>query len=408
MTWQPAHRWEKTTFGRLARIGNGADYSSIEVEEGGYPVYGSGGEFRRASSYLYDGASVLFGRKGTVDRPLYVEGKFWTVDTMFYSVIDRSRLLPRFAYYWATTLPFGAWATDTALPSMTSTAIKAAPIALPPVSEQRAIVEYLDRETAQIDAFIAKNEELITLLTERRAAVIAHAVTRGIDAGASLQASEVEWLGEVPSHWSVQRLASTVARARNGVWGADPEGGEDDLRCVRVADFDRPMQRIHDDAHTLRKLTPSERAGRTLRNGDLLLEKSGGGEKSPVGFVVLYDRDEPAVCSNFVARVELREGMDPKFWTYVHGAMYRLRITEKSLKQSTGIQNLDQRAYFNEYVAVPPYREQCAIAEDIEQRTADIDAAVGAARHSVALARERRAALISAAVTGKIDVGVAA
>lgn len=278
----------------------------------------------------------------------------------------------------------------------------------PPLDEQRVIAEYLDRETAQIDAFIAKNEELITLLNERRAAVIAHAVTRGTDAGASLQASEVEWLGEVPSHWSVQRLASTVARARNGVWGADPEGGDDDLRCVRVADFDRPMQRIHDDAHTLRKLTPSERAGRTLRNGDLLLEKSGGGEKSPVGFVVLYDRDEPAVCSNFVARVELREGMDPKFWTYVHGAMYRLRITERSLKQSTGIQNLDQSAYFNEYVAVPPYREQRAIAEDIEQRTADIDAAVGTARRGVELARQRRAALISAAVTGKIDVGVAA
>jgi len=282
------------------------------------------------------------------------------------------------------------------------------PLPHPSVEEQRAIADYLDQETAQIDAFIAKNEELITLLTERRAAVIAHAVTRGVDAGAALKASDVEWLGDVPSHWSVQRLASTVARARNGVWGTDPEGGEDDLRCVRVADFDRPTQRIHDEAHTLRKLTASERAGRVLRNGDLLLEKSGGGEKSPVGFVVLYDRDEPAVCSNFVARVELREGMEPKFWTYVHGAIYRLRITEKSLKQSTGIQNLDQSAYFNEYVAVPPYVEQCVIAEHLERRTAGIDAAVSTARRGVTLARERRAALISAAVTGKIDVGVAA
>lgn len=281
------------------------------------------------------------------------------------------------------------------------------PLLVPPPGKQRAIADYLDRETAQIDTFIAKNEELIILLMERRSAVIAHAVTRGVDAGAALKASDVEWLGDVPSHWSIQRLASTVARARNGVWGAEPEGGGNDIRCVRVADFDRPMQRIHDDAHTLRKLTPSERAGRVLRNGDLLLEKSGGGEKSPVGFVVLYDRDEPAVCSNFVARVELRTGMDPKFWTYVHGAMYRLRITERSLKQSTGIQNLDQSAYFNEYVAVPPFVEQCAIAEQVERRTADIDTALSTARRGVALAQERRAALISAAVTGKIDVGVA-
>lgn len=274
----------------------------------------------------------------------------------------------------------------------------------PPVEEQQAIADYLDRETAQIDAFIAKNEELIALLTERRAAVIAHAVTRGVDDSVPLKASGVEWLGDVPIHWSVQRLASTVARARNGVWGADAEGGEEDLRCVRVADFDRPRQRIHDDAHTLRKLTASERDGRILRNGDLLLEKCGGGEKSPVGFVVLYDRDEPAVCSNFVARVQLHEEMDPRFWTYVHGSMYRLRITEKSLKQSTGIQNLDQSAYFNEYVAVPPYREQCAIADHIERRAAKIDAATATASRSVELARERRAALISAAVTGKISV----
>ncbi len=352
--------------------------------------------------------SLLFSFKLSVGTVSFATVPMYTNEAIA-AFTPRRQLDMRYAYYaFPMYILRNAGENIYGAPILNQTRLAQAKVAFPPLSEQRAIADYLDRETAQIDAFIAKNEELITLLTERRAAVIAHAVTRGTDAGASLQASEVEWLGEVPSHWSVQRLASTVARARNGVWGADPEGGDDDLRCVRVADFDRPMQRIHDDAHTLRKLTPSERAGRTLRNGDLLLEKSGGGEKSPVGFVVLYDRDEPAVCSNFVARVELREGMDPKFWTYVHGAMYRLRITERSLKQSTGIQNLDQSAYFNEYVAVPPYREQRAIAEDIEQRTADIDAAVGTARRGVELARERRAALISAAVTGKIDVGVAA
>ena len=282
------------------------------------------------------------------------------------------------------------------------------PLPYPDLDEQRAIADYLDRETARIDALIAKNEELITLLTERRAAVVTRAVLRGLDTAVKLQPSSVEWLGDVPSHWSVQRLASTVARARNGVWGADPQGDEDDLRCVRVADFDRFNQRIHDDAHTMRRLTASERAGRILRSGDLLLEKSGGGEKSPVGFVVLYDRAEPAVCSNFVARVQLREHMHPAFWTYVHGTMYRLRLTERSLKQSTGIQNLDSKAYFNEFVAVPPIGEQRAIAEYLERTVAEIDTVIHAARHGVNLARERRAALISATVTGKIDVGVAA
>ncbi|MDP9736547.1 hypothetical protein [Curtobacterium sp. 260] len=287
-------------------------------------------------------------------------------------------------------------------------AVKQIEIDLPSIPRQRSVVEYLDRETAQIDVFIAKNLELINLLIERRDALIARTVLRGLDAAVELLASGVEWLGDVPSHWSIQRLASTVARARNGVWGADPEGDEDDLRCVRVADFDRSNQRIHDKVYTIRRLTASERAGRILRSGDLLLEKSGGGEKSPVGFVVLYDRAEPAVCSNFVARVQLREQMDPAFWTYVHGAMYRLRLTEKSLKQSTGIQNLDVKSYFNEFVAVPPYREQRAIAEHLDRAVAEIDTVIRAARQSVDLARERRAALISAAVIGEIDLGLAA
>ena len=83
----PSH-WTIKPLKRLARICNGKDYKSVEVAEGGYPVYGSGGEFRRAGSYLFDGESVLLGRKGTIDKPLHVNGKFWTVDTMFFCRIE--------------------------------------------------------------------------------------------------------------------------------------------------------------------------------------------------------------------------------------------------------------------------------------------------------------------------------
>mgnify|MGYP001610554766 CR=1 FL=1 len=279
-------------------------------------------------------------------------------------------------------------------------------VRLPCLSQQEVVADFLDRETAQIDAFIAKNEELISLVSERRAAVVAHAITKGLEAGIPMVQSGVAWIGESPPHWTVQRLASTVTLSRNGIWGTDPDGGADDIRCIRVADFDRPRQRVHDANRTLRKVTASEREGRVVRAGDLLLEKSGGGEKSPVGFAVLYDREELAVCSNFVARIVLAPGMEPRFWTHVHGTMYRLRLTERSLKQSTGIQNLDQAAYFNELAPVPPLNEQAAIADYLDQHSAKIDVALETARRAIDLARERRAALISAAVTGKIDMGV--
>jgi type I restriction enzyme S subunit len=381
------------------------------VPGGDYPFIIRSKKPLQIDSYSYDTEAVLTAGDGAIGEIFhYLKGKF-EVHQRVYVIHEFRGLLGRFFFYYfssefSQTVAYGG--AQSTVASLRRPMLTNFPVALPPMKVQRAIVDYLDRETAQIDAFIAKNEELITLLIERRAAVIARTVLRGLDEAVELQSSGVEWLGDVPSHWPVQRLASTIVRARNGVWGADPQGDEDDLRCVRVADFDRSTQRIHDDAYTMRRLTASERAGRTLRSGDLLLEKSGGGEKSPVGFVVLYDRAESAVCSNFVARVQLREHMDPAFWTYVHGAMYRLRLTEKSLKQSTGIQNLDSKAYFNEFVAVPPYEEQRAIAEHLEHIVAEIDTVIQATRHGVDLARERRAAVISAAVTGKTDVGVAA
>ena len=85
---------------------------------GAYPVMGSGGEFARASSYLFNGESVLLGRKGTIDKPLYMNGPFWTVDTMFYTEIPK-HAFPKFVYYVALNIPFGRYSTNTALPSMT-------------------------------------------------------------------------------------------------------------------------------------------------------------------------------------------------------------------------------------------------------------------------------------------------
>ena len=284
---------------------------------------------------------------------------------------------------------------------------KLLPIPFPPLAEQRLIADYLDRETAQIDAFITKNEELIRKLSERKSAAIYAAITRGVN-HTSLKPSQIDWLGSVPHHWDIRSLKSTVESVKNGVWGNDPKQDESDIRCIRVADFDREKQRVSDADPTYRSIKVRERIGRVLQKGDLLLEKSGGGEKSPVGFVILYDREEPAVTSNFVAKMRLVKGLEPRYWLHVHGAMYRLRLTSRSIKQSTGIQNLDQASYFAERVAVPPLHEQILIANHLDKISTDTEHAVKAAKRAIVLARERRAALISAAVTGKIDVRSAA
>jgi len=113
--------WEVVQLKRLIAIQNGADHKLIE-QEAGFPVIGSGGIFAYASEFIYDGESVLLGRKGTIDRPKYVSGKFWTVDTMYWSKI-RSGVCGKFVYYLALTIPFNYYSTNTALPSMTKGAL---------------------------------------------------------------------------------------------------------------------------------------------------------------------------------------------------------------------------------------------------------------------------------------------
>jgi type I restriction enzyme S subunit len=217
--------------------------------------------------------------------------------------------------------------------------------------------------------------------------------------------SGVEWLGEIPAGWNLKRLRSTVTGCQNSVWGDEPNG-LNDVPCVRVADFDRVAFRVNMVEPTLRSIEQQVVQARGLRPGDLLLEKSGGGENQPVGAVVLYDREALAVCSNFIARMTVADGFLPRFLTYLHAALYAARINTRSIKQSTGIQNLDGASYLSEAAAFPQIDEQRAIAAFLDRETAGIDALVAKKERLIELLQEKRAALITRAVTKGLDPNV--
>jgi type I restriction enzyme, S subunit len=212
--------------------------------------------------------------------------------------------------------------------------------------------------------------------------------------------SGVEWLGEVPEHWSVNRFKLSIDSCTNGVWGNEAGNDENDVICIRVADFDRHrLEAKEPDEPTIRNVSERDIEQRSLRNGDLLIEKSGGGEKQPVGAVVLYSGTAPAVCSNFVARMRLRRDLSASFWRYAHHAAYSARLNTKSIKQTSGIQNLDQQQYLDESAAYPPLEEQFAIAGFLDRETAKIDALIAEQQRLIELLQEKRQAVISHAVT---------
>lgn len=218
--------------------------------------------------------------------------------------------------------------------------------------------------------------------------------------------SGVEWLGTIPTHWHVDRFKASITSCRNGIWGSEATGDTNDIACVRVADFDRITLSVKNEIPTVRNVSESERTGRLLTRGNLLLEKSGGGENQPVGQVVIYNLDIPAVCSNFVAKMELAPEMFPAYWNYVHAAAYSVRLNVGSINQTSGIQNLDQTRYFDERAPFPPIDEQEAIAAFLDYETSKIDALITEQEKLLELLTEKRQAAISHAVTRGLNPDV--
>lgn len=404
----PSH-WEVVRGRHLVSIRTGSGDTVDAEPDGEFPFFVRSDNALRSDRWEFDTTAVLTAGDGAGVAKVFhlVSGKFMAHQRV-YVLAGFKRVTPQFFFYAFSSM-FHLIALDgsakSTVDSVRRPMIADMPFGVPPVDEQHAITNFLDRETTRVDALIAEQKGLIDVLRERRVALISRMVTRGLDRDVELADSGADWLGEVPQHWGVKRLKFSIKSTQTGVWGQDPTGDSDDVLCVRVADFDRPKLRVADTIPTVRSVRESDRLPRLLQPGDLLLEKSGGTAINPVGFVGIFDGAAgPAVSSNFLTRLRPAEGQNPRYWLYAHAASYATRLTARSVNQTTGIQNLDQAAYFDELFPFPPLKEQTAIADYLDEKTGKIDALIAEAEGIVTVARERRSALITAAVTGQIDV----
>lgn len=323
------------------------------------------------------------------------------VSTGFAALRPRS-LDSRFLGYVAQSQEFidevVARSVGVSYPAITPGSLMEILVPTPSHSEQKLVADYLDRETAEIDAFISDQQAFRHLLIERWVSGLVNIVQPQLLEQDSLHSPKLR-----PS-WTRTRLKSTVESDKNGSWGSDEGVDQVTRRCIRVADFDKHSGRIHSRSETNRSYPIDQASSLALKAGDLLIEKSGGGPTSPVGNVVLYTGPGGDLYSNFVARIRLQAGIDPRFALYLHRALYLSGVTNRSIKQTTGIQNLDSSSYFNETVWLPSPEEQKVLGQRVEAQRDFIDETLKDVDLSIRLAEERRAALISAAVTGQIDV----
>jgi len=267
----------------------------------------------------------------------------------------------------------------------------------PDDGEQRAITAFLDRETAKIDALIAEQERLLELLAEKRQAVISHAVTKGLNPDAPMKDSGVAWLGDVPAHWDVARLA-TLYREVN-------EPGSDDRPTLSVSIHDGVSDDEIDEADSERKITRSEDKGKYKRvePNDLTYNMMRAWQGA-FGSVTVSGQVSPAYV---VARP--RTIIETGF---VEALLRTPKAKEQIRRYSRGITDFRLRLYWDEFkelrVGVPPHNEQVEVLASIDQMNRQFDELQSAAESLINLLYERRSALIAAAVTGQIDVREAA
>ncbi|MBB3267528.1 restriction endonuclease S subunit [Azospirillum sp. OGB3] len=283
--------------------------------------------------------------------------------------------------------------------SMKFADLRRLPILLPSTSEQSAIVTFLDRETGKIDALVAEQEKLIELLNEKRQAVISHAVTKGLNSDVPIKNSGIEWLGKLPTHWRLTRIKYICSHVVDCLHITPTYDGELEYPAVRTADVERGILLLNQVRLVSREVY-EERIQR-LRPvaGDILYSREG--ERFGMAALVPDGVDLCLGQRMMMFRTVSSTHSGYVMWLLNSDAVYKQVLEEVGGSTSPHVNISD---IINFYVPSPPLDEQRQIADHISNATASLDSLISEAQRAIGLLKERRSALISAAVTGKINV----
>ncbi len=391
----PEH-WEIKHLKALAEIKGGKDSSGVEVGEGGYPVYGSGGIFGRASAYLHNKPSVLLGRKGTVDKPLFVTEPFWSVDTMFYTYIKRN-VDPKFFYYRCITIQFGFYQYGSAVPSMASNVLSRILFAVPPLPEQTAIAAYLDSKTAQIDRQIDLLSQKATQYGKLKQSLINETVTRGLDKSVPMKDCGVEWIGEVPAHWLICRLKDKV------IFNPSKSEIKNNPRDCTFA----PMDKLKTDSlltDTTIITSDISSSYTYFREGDVLIAK----------VTPCFENRNIAIAKNLtngigfgsseINVVRVFKNTNKRWFFYLFLSSNFIEAGASKMAGAGGLKRIPSLFLETFAFAIPPLLEQTTIAAYLDTKTTQIDRIVSTINQQIDQLTDCRKALINDVVTGKMKV----
>jgi type I restriction enzyme S subunit len=343
-----------------------------------------------------------------------VRPKLMLCDLVYRLQLRGARLNPNFLAYWLVSslaryqIEVDARGSSQSMVKVSQGHIRAWMLLLPPEEEQRAIAAFLERETARIDGLLAKKERLIEVLQEKRAALITRAVTKGLDPSVPMKDSGCEWLGQIPTHWHVLAARRLIRRIEQG-WSPvadDRDAALDEWGVIKLSAVNRG--RFLPGEH---KALPADLAPDTryeIRDGDFLLSRANTPELVGDVCTVRHARPRLMLC-DLVYRLQLRTDRVASpylaYWFLSRAGRYQIEVEARGASQS--MVKVSQGLIRAWTVAFPPLAEQDAIVTFLDAETAKIDLLVAKVGEALNGLKELRTALISAAVTGKIDVRAA-
>ena len=385
--------WEVKKTGLLLKIGHGKDYKKLKT--GDVPVFGTGGYMTSVDSFLYDGETVCIGRKGTIDKPFYHEGKIWTVDTLFYTY-DFVNCIPKYIYYSFCLVDWLSMNEASGVPSLTSKNIEAIEISLPStLAEQQRIAKAL----SDVDAVISTIELLIQKKKNIKQGTMQQLLTGkkrlpGFVTTSKFKQTEI---GEIPEDWDIKKMGD-LGTFKNGI-NKDADNFGFGSPFINLLDI---FGKTHIDMDTqlgLINSSPYEQKIYSLNDGDVLFVRSSV-KPEGVGLTTVIKEDLPnTVYSGFILRFrESKNLLTTSFKEYVfyNETFRQALISSSTISANT---NINQASLRELYLSFPTSKEeQTAIANVLSSMDKEIETL----NTKLEKYRNLKTAMMQQLLTGKI------
>ena len=355
----------------------------------------------RLGAFIFPNRSIVFAKVGAallLSRFCLLHRRACLDNNMMGLVVNGDNW-PEYIRYSLGLLPMGFLVNPGAVPSVNERNMGELSLPTPTLKEQTQIAAFLDHETAKIDALIEKQQQLIALLAEKRQAVISHAVTKGLNPDAPMRDSGVEWLGEVPEGWEVKQVrhlstqlgGGTPSKDNQSFWGGD---------VPWVTPKDMKVDYLNTAHDFITETAVRQSSAKYIPVGSVLIVVRG----------MILDHSVPTALTKKQLTVNQdmkaivpRDNLSGEFLLFVLKGIrdYLLSHTYSSA-HGTKVMSVDKLD--RTFIVLPQLEEQLVLVAQLKARLGKIDDLIMKARSTMELLQERRSALISAAVTGKIDV----